>query len=1120
MANLSVFDNRSYVLSNLELLNRILLNLSLQELAVCSLVTKIWHQVISHDEFWKLLSYRDFQAALEAFPTNQDTNYRKLYMNFYTFHYHGVAPIFVSHLITQNDKKSVLDAFKNNPVPLLTYAILRSKNLHTSPFEMAKKEIPHRKRQRTENDLELASTDRIRKKQKTTHDPDINDCRLTFDSHSEDISEEGSITAISPEEKVIDAIKKGKAQELRTLISCLPDGVNTQLEDGATFLLYAIDSHSVPCAENLLKMGAKIEDHEREYTPLFTAAENGDLAMVKLILKYGANLTGEFYFNKETSLSVAGFKFCDIFQHFLKANFHFFPNELQEAAKELLDIWVEDQQWVNDNKLPGLWIYFGQKEFQEYANCCLKAFRILKQEALNNGAKLYLLDKISPRAEIFELIKKKYQIIEEKAPSVEEDNYGTDEDEDLELIYKIEPAIPPVKEFQNLARSEVKIWVDRLNQELKEGKTELEIDWAKYPRFFIVQYRGIHYYRHYFSKNQRADHRATFHLNRIAPAGTTYFMADANPTKHQLARESVLASHRQTIVNTFKQLSQTGPIQAYWDKKRVKFRNASDMMQQRMSNSYDGYMKDIVNPQNSTTKLLHEKNIKKGYPHYATSDLPRDALKYTFGQKPIKSLKEWRLRPVFQENGKALHPYPGKIFMTIFTPLQMYLHDTNHVAGKHNRKHVSLTKYVAPERETNMPGGVKPEVSFYEELVIIPSFETYSEDYKEKYNISSDDFKGYKERIRLSWVHSNKNERDNLRKAVKNEIIEKIIEHKEEQLLKIAQQEAKQRGGYLIFCHTDGRYGIDFEKIRLPSKKALSYTPREIAIIENLTKIDEISRDTPSVKDETSKFSETASEQEDEEKLNTEQFEIYLPHLSGFGYAAASSSSSSSSSTLSLIPEIAVSDDMFEDDLPIDLPIFEKKIPIKSGSSSHGVERSEFTIAERLWKNPTALITKEMVEKVNKVTIYLKEQGFELCGVPADGDCFLHAFLGSYQTLNKKIPLIDEQMEKVKYLREWIASKFLEKHPKNSKRAQEIKRKQVWINSNEGDLLASIFTDIPIRIVTVEIGKEGDGISDMVTRRGSQGLERAEWKKFQDNDYQEHIFIVDLGGHFLYAKKC
>ncbi len=44
--------------------------------------------------------------------------------------------------------------------------------------------------------------------------------------------------------------------------------------------------------------------------PLFRACEKGNTATVRLLLQRGSNLTGEFDFNNETSLSIAAFKLC------------------------------------------------------------------------------------------------------------------------------------------------------------------------------------------------------------------------------------------------------------------------------------------------------------------------------------------------------------------------------------------------------------------------------------------------------------------------------------------------------------------------------------------------------------------------------------------------------------------------------------------------------------------------------------------------------------------------------------------------------------------------------------------------------------------------------------------
>ena len=480
------------------------------------------------------------------------------------------------------------------------------------------------------------------------------------------------------EKQAMSAIEKGQSEDLRILVSQMEGGIKTRLEYGCRLLLYAIDQNSVVCAEALLKMGARLEDHEREYTSLFTAVENGRLSMVKLLLKYGANITGEFHFNKETALSISAYKFCMEFQQFLSNKLEQFSLSDKELAHEMKQWWVK----ASNQRIP-LHIGFSQENCIDYATDCLKFFS--RNDALWDHS-----DEIARRALIFDIIRYKCLVIKETAPSTEEDNYATEEDETLELTHIIEPVVTSTNQFQNLSREQLEEHIKRLNLELNQGKSESDIDWSKYPRFFIAQYRGIHYYRHYFTKKQRADNRTTLHLNRIAPAPAAYFMSSLSPVQHQLARESTIELKRKIITDTFEELKNSGPTKQYWPKKDVNFNNSMDMMQQRLSNTYKSSMEDIANPQNPTTQLIFDRGIRKGYPHYATSDLPTHAFKYAFGQKTLEGFTENRLRPVFQENGKPLHPYPGKLFMTMFTPLQMHQHRTLHVIGKHNKKQITL----------------------------------------------------------------------------------------------------------------------------------------------------------------------------------------------------------------------------------------------------------------------------------------------------------------------------------------------------------------------------------------------------------------------------------------------
>ncbi|BBI18266.1 tetratricopeptide repeat protein [Neochlamydia sp. S13] len=180
----------------------------------------------------------------------------------------------------------------------------------------------------------------------------------------------------------------------------------------------------------------------------------------------------------------------------------------------------------------------------------------------------------------------------------------------------------------------------------------------------------------------------------------------------------------------------------------------------------------------------------------------------------------------------------------------------------------------------------------------------------------------------------------------------------------------------------------------------------------------------------------------------------------------------------------------------------------------------ETQIAVALWQDSTSIISNSIKAKVNAAATYLKEEGFELKGVASDGDCFFSAFLGSYACLSRKIPLLDDCKDKIPYLRQVLAD--IVRHI-GSERAEEIKRKATWVSGlGEGDLLASALS-IPIRLVTVNEEHLICGIHDRLifSEQGlPEGNRSQEWKAIPQKERpNEYIFIVDLGGHFLYAQK-
>jgi len=180
--------------------------------------------------------------------------------------------------------------------------------------------------------------------------------------------------------------------------------------------------------------------------------------------------------------------------------------------------------------------------------------------------------------------------------------------------------------------------------------------------------------------------------------------------------------------------------------------------------------------------------------------------------------------------------------------------------------------------------------------------------------------------------------------------------------------------------------------------------------------------------------------------------------------------------------------------------------------STRPSEWNKFTVAEYLWKNNQTTISEETLNNVKVASQYLGTQGYQVEGIEADGNCFFSAFLESYKTLTRKIPLLDNEDNKILYLRMAVASYY------NNNREEEIKNDREWVDSVEGGKLANHFK-IPIRLVTANSGSINAEVSDMLIFP-EKDKEDQEWATISENERpREYIFIADVGGHFLWAKR-
>lgn len=629
------------------------------------------------------------------------------------------------------------------------------------------------------------------------------------------------------ERQVCRALDRRDRAVLEQLIPQLENGVNTFLhEQGAWLLTLAYNTKHAGIIRYLLERGAMVEMSEREKTPLYGAAEEGDFSLLKAFLQYGGNITGEFYFNSETAFSIAAFKLAHDCIFFFRDHLAKQP-EYQAQMQALCDEW--DVLWNDRNGLEEmpvlldepadqmaaifawlgaqgtepadaqmqepLWIRFGNEQERlayDFARRCLEVFKNI-EASIEDPKK----QKISNYLRCYYLLHDKIAIMKER-PLINREFYFRHMQP--RLYYRLRPVGAPI-ERQLLSKQQATEQIRRLNHSLEQQK-ELDLDWSQFPSLWVAQYRCVHYYECYFTKNQILEHAYTSHLNRMAPAPAVYAMSSLHPGLAQMARESELIQHGDTLREIFSRFKETGAIEF----QGRRYGSLGAAVQEQMSNDYAGFKRAIGHRSSVAHEILDDLQAQ-GYPSVAASDFPEHALRYGLGEKTIQGLSG-HLCPNYQPNGAPQNPMLGKVFISLLSPLQMARERMCHVAGMHNRGEINLRKQVAPERETGAYGGLAQGYLFYEQVLAVPDFsKDYSEQiFSRRFGINQRQYQYYKKQFASKDPQR--------RRSAEAHILKHVKDFTKQHLLSIAQSEAQQRGGLLVYRHFDRRYGLEPEPMK------------------------------------------------------------------------------------------------------------------------------------------------------------------------------------------------------------------------------------------------------------------------------------------------------------------
>src|SRR4030095_9651734 len=98
----------------------------------------------------------------------------------------------------------------------------------------------------------------------------------------------GAVRAAGPP-TIVDAARAGNVEAVRTFLK-QPKAANVASKDGTTALHWATDLDNLPMAQALVRAGARVTATNRYgVTPMYSAAVNGNAAMIELLLNAGAD---------------------------------------------------------------------------------------------------------------------------------------------------------------------------------------------------------------------------------------------------------------------------------------------------------------------------------------------------------------------------------------------------------------------------------------------------------------------------------------------------------------------------------------------------------------------------------------------------------------------------------------------------------------------------------------------------------------------------------------------------------------------------------------------------------------------------------------------------------------
>lgn len=577
----------------------------------------------------------------------------------------------------------------------------------------------------------------------------------------------------------------------------------------------------------LLTHGAMIEsvDDRDNYTALFSAADGQHTPeIVELLIQHGANLTGEFYFNDETAISISAWKFLCAITTLNEDRIVQWTNNYN-AIRDQMSVHAQAATTIVNE----LWSLSTQHQDQPWL---FLADPNIIQHVLQSVTPIYTFFETFyhtvPNAtqqqpellrafEIFRCVFTAHRICTEKSEIASVCHQYDDSDHHIRAVaYPTSNQIPciriqscmPVSSSPRCSREDVLSSLVLLNTNQAPS--------ASCPLFF-AEFRGIHYCTNHFTADQRLMHIFTSHLHRLTPSPAVLYSFNLRFCEWQLARESALEEKAQVTKQIWQQLAEQ-PSDTH--------ATLQLQYQEAISNDYASDMPDAVRA------FMRPAQLERGYPLVAMSDLPIHALRYAAG-KPLPSLASYLQLPYYTPTGRARVVILGKVWIALLTHRNAIDERCTKAIHAHNIGQINLRDAVHWEREFGSPGALSHRHLYYEMPVCVPCFDQqhYPTNYKKLFGLSENQWRKWKLQI-LAIGTLGATQR--ARVEVEQKLIKAVCKHLAQHLMLESSAEARRRGGVLIFQHGEGLYGMYPEYLRHPSNSEYNMTTEEKQLLEAL----------------------------------------------------------------------------------------------------------------------------------------------------------------------------------------------------------------------------------------------------------------------------------------------